>query len=388
MEMKSWMMTIAVLLTSCSGVERQTDAVFSHEKPVDLSDVLALYEKSLKQDGDSNVSPESVEDCYEGMGYELFNDTSFVLKVPQYADSEHPFLKGAEDLYNSCALAFNLMSNIELVERDLVFAGKVEESFKKIGVNFLNDGELKERAQVYEDSLFIVMQKPNEECGEDDNYMTPLTRFMNDIESHAYRFYAHEDTFVETLDSVSTVMKKMTEKQFTTYKTAREGIRVRIMLKQLCKCKNFDEQCSLWLNWADSQESLTEDEWVLMVAERLMQSGKYNPLLGEIWIDWRCLLQSGYFGASRDSEIPNQIYNKMRKTCYLTCLKRIEIWPNDMMAMNSAAVLAGRVNILRVGRFMFGNDAVVELYENMPNRYPIDEEDDLEEDDDEDDTKE
>ena len=388
MEMKSWMMTIAVLLTSCSGVERQTDAVFSHEKPVDLSDVLALYEKSLKQDGDSNVSPESVEDCYEGMGYELFNDTSFVLKVPQYADSEHPFLKGAEDLYNSCALAFNLMSNIELVERDLVFAGKVEESFKKIGVNFLNDGELKERAQVYEDSLFIVMQKPNEECGEDDNYMTPLTRFMNDIESHAYRFYAHEDTFVETLDSVSTVMKKMTEKQFTTYKTAREEIRVRIMLKQLCKCKNFDEQCSLWLNWADSQESLTEDEWVLMVAERLMQSGKYNPLLGEIWIDWRCLLQSGYFGASRDSEIPNQIYNKMRKTCYLTCLKRIEIWPNDMMAMNSAAVLAGRVNILRVGRFMFGNDAVVELYENMPNRYPIDEEDDLEEDDDEDDTKE
>lgn len=388
MEMKSWMMTIAVLLTSCSGVEQQTDAVFSHEKPVDLSDVLALYEKSLKQDGDSDVSPESVEDCYEGMGYELFNDTSFVLKVPQYADSEHPFLKGAEDLYNSCALAFNLMSNIELVERDLVFAGKVEESFKKIGVNFLNDGELKERAQVYEDSLFIVMQKPNEECGEDDNYMTPLTRFMNDIESHAYRFYAHEDTFVETLDSVSTVMKKMTEKQFTTYKTAREGIRVRIMLKQLCKCKNFDEQCSLWLNWADSQESLTEDEWVLMVAERLMQSGKYNPLLGEIWIDWRCLLQSGYFGASRDSEIPNQIYNKMRKTCYLTCLKRIEIWPNDMMAMNSAAVLAGRVNILRVGRFMFGNDAVVELYENMPNRYPIDEEDDLEEDDDEDDTKE
>lgn len=387
MEMKSWMMTIAVLLTSCSGVEQQTDAVFSHEKPVDLSDVLALYEKSMKQDGDSDVSPESVEDCYEGMGYELFNDTSFVLKVPQYADSEHPFLKGAEDLYNSCALAFNLMSNIELVERDLVFAGKVEESFKKIGVNFLNDGELKERAQVYEDSLFIVMQKPNEECGEDDNYMTPLTRFMNDIESHAYRFYAHEDTFVETLDSVSTVMKKMTEKQFTTYKTAREGIRVRLMLKQLCKCKNFDEQCSLWLNWADSQESLTEDEWVLMVAERLMQSGKYNPLLGEIWIDWRCLLQSGYFGASRDSEIPNQIYNKMRKTCYLTCLKRIEIWPNDMMAMNSAAVLAGRVNILRVGRFMFGNDAVVELYENMPNRYPIDEEDDLEEDD-EDDTKE
>lgn len=387
MEMKSWMMTIVVLLTSCSGVEQQTDAVFSHEKPVDLSDVLALYEKSLKQDEDSDVSPESVEDCYEGMGYELFNDTSFVLKVPQYADSEHPFLKGAEDLYNSCALAFNLMSNIELVERDLVFAGKVEESFKKIGVNFLNDGELKERAQVYEDSLFIVMQKPNEECGEDDNYMTPLTRFMNDIESHAYRFYAHEDTFVETLDSVSTVMKKMTEKQFTTYKTAREGIRVRIMLKQLCKCKNFDEQCSLWLNWADSQESLTEDEWVLMVAERLMQSGKYNPLLGEIWIDWRCLLQSGYFGASRDSEIPNQIYNKMRKTCYLTCLKRIEIWPNDMMAMNSAAVLAGRVNILRVGRFMFGNDAVVELYENMPNRYPIDEEDDLEEDD-EDDTKE
>lgn len=380
MEMKNWMMTIAVLLTSCSGMEQQTDAVFSHEEPVDLSDVLALCEESLIQNGDNDVLPESVEDCYDGMGYELFNDTSFMVRVPQYADSEYPFLKGAEDFYNSCALAFNLMSNMELVERDLVFAGKVEESVKKIGVDFLHDEELKERAQVYEDSLIIVMQKPDEECGEDDNYMAPLTRFMSDIENHAYRFYAHEDTVMDMLDSVSTVMKEMTEKQFATYKNAKEDIRVRIMLKQLCECKNFDEQCSLWLNWADCQESLTEDEWVLMVAERLMQSGKYNPLLGEIWIDWRCLLQSGYFGASRDSEIPNQIYNKMRKTCYLTCLKRIEIWPNDMMAMNCAAVLAGRVNILREGRFMFGNDAIVELYENMPNRYPIDEKDNSEED--------
>ena len=99
-----------------------------------------------------------------------------------------------------------------------------------------------------------------------------------------------------------------------------------------------------------------------------MRSGKYNPMLFNIWLDWRCLTQ-GMLGASRDSEIPNQMYNQMRKRCYITCLKRIEEYPQDALAMNCAAVLAGRVNILRSGAFMFGNDGILEMHEFMPKRF-------------------
>lgn len=371
----------AMLLVSCNGVTHQPDAVFNYEEPVDLSDVLASYEKSQKQESQDIALPSSLDDWCEGMGYELFADTSFVIHVPQYKNSEQPFLKCAEDFYNSCALAHNLLSNVELVERELAFAGKVEESVMKIGVDFLNDEDVQESARVYGDSLIIVMRKSEEECGEDDNYTPPLVNFMRAIEEHAYKFYTSEEAFVDSLDSISKVLQKMTEKQFAAYKKSSEDLRVRIMLKQLCACENFDEQCSLLLNWADSPEAVGEEEWVVIVAERLMQSGKYNPFLFKIWLDWRCLLQSEYFGASRDSEIPNQVYNKMRKTCYLTCLKRIETNSDDEFAMNCAAVLAGRVNILRVGHFMFGNDAIADMHDCMPNRYPVSSE--YEDDDDE-----
>ena len=48
-----------------------------------------------------------------------------------------------------------------------------------------------------------------------------------------------------------------------------------------------------------------EDEWIVAVAEKLMDSGKYNPCLNNIWIIWRCLYQYCYGGISRDSSIPN-----------------------------------------------------------------------------------
>ena len=38
----------------------------------------------------------------------------FAIKLPQYDDSEHPFLANAEVFYNSCLLAFNVWSNHEL----------------------------------------------------------------------------------------------------------------------------------------------------------------------------------------------------------------------------------------------------------------------------------
>lgn len=124
----------------------------------------------------------------------------------------------------------------------------------------------------------------------------------------------------------------------------------------------------MFLNWADSPEAELEDEWIVAVAENLMNSGKYNPCLNNIWVIWRCLYQYCYGGISRDSSIPNSIYNDMRKKCYLTCLKRIKKYPNDVFAMNCAAAVGGRVNINRFGQSMFGNEAVIEKHTILSGR--------------------
>lgn len=354
-----------MVLVGCSGVAQQPDGVFNYEKPVDLSDVMTTYNEHATSDEADWMVPEG---WTEGMGYEIFEDTSFVVNAPQYQKSKQLFLKSAEDFYNSCALAHNLRSNVEMLARELTTEKEVVQSIRKIGVDFLYNPGLKARAQVLEDSLIIVLQKPEEKCGEDDNCMNLFGIFAQEIEKHVVPFYQDEKAFADSLQSMGNLMQKMTEKQFKIYQNTNEEERTKVILKLLNDCENFDEQCSLFLNWANCQESSYEDEWIIMVAVRLMRSGKYNPMLFNIWLDWRCLTQ-GMLGASRDSEIPNQMYNQMRKRCYITCLKRIEEYPQDALAMNCAAVLAGRVNILRSGAFMFGNDGILEMHEFMPKRF-------------------
>lgn len=387
-----WMLAIAMALTGCNGTKQQAeevinnedtnsatsvnnaDGLFNYETAVDLSDVIATYEKQNASEDEEWSEPEGWSD---GMGYELFKDTSFTVKLPQYKDSKHPFLQRVEDFYNSCALAHNLRSNVEMIYRDLASEENVMKSIRKIGVGFIQNKELRGRAQVLEDSLVIVLQQlKNEGDDEDveegeaeDNYLDLIFTFTEDIEKHVvYQFFENEEAFSDSLSSLGKQMLKMTEKRFQAYQKSDKDKRTKVMLEQLNKCETFDEQCSLFLSWANCQESADDDDWIVMVATRLMQSGKYNPMLFNVWLDWRSLTQ-GMLGASRDSEIPNQMYNQMRKKCYLTCLKRIEAYPQDMLAMNCAAVLAGRTNILRIGHFMFGNDGIIEMHELMPKRF-------------------
>lgn len=64
--------------------------------------------------------------------------------------------------------------------------------------------------------------------------------------------------------------------------------------------------------------------------------------------------------------------------CYVSCLKRIENHPDDIYAMNCAAVIGGRTNINRFGQNSFGNEAMIEEVMMMPKRYHS--EDDSDED--------
>ena len=391
----------AMVLASCGGGTRQPDGVFNYETPVDFSDLISAVEKERMEQmkkgegGDSESGDEDEggvwvepEGWTEGMGYELFEDTSFVVRLPQYEGSEQPFLKNAEDFYNSCTMAHNLQSNLEMVARELATEEDVVKSVQGIGADFLRNAELKKRTQVFEDSLVVALQQDAEMSEEEreeqeepyggyGHYVELLGDLWGDIEELvAYKFYTSEEAFVDSLDSLGVRMEKMTEKQFVAYKNSSADMRVKVMLEQMNACETFDEQCSLFLNWANCKESMDEGEWLLKVAARLMKSGKYNPLLYHVWLDWRCLTQ-GMLGSSRDSEIPNQLYNEMRRVCYLACLKRIEAFPHDALAMNCAAVLAGRANLLRLGSYMFGNDGIMEQAEFMPKRFQ-DEEDENE----------
>ena len=375
----------AMSLISC-GEEKQSD-LFDYSKPVDLSTILQAYDWYQNYEGENKDSI-----LYTKIGLELpedefylFEDTAFVLRVPEYTGSKQPFLANAEDFYNSCALSWNVWSNHEVWYRghtaDLLrYDDEIKRSIEAVSVNIIKDKEVRKAAQDYKDSLLKLMKSEPDDWGEDVNPMELLISFGDVVESKAYKFYDDEDTFVESLDSVMDIAEGMVMDKFQHYLDASEDDQVQVMLGELATCRNFDEQCSLWRNWANCDKSSIDDEWIAAVGSALMESGNYSPILHRIWITWRAISQGLYFGSSRDSSIPNQYYNEYRKMCYVSCLKRIERHPDDIYAMNCAAAIGGRTNMNRFGQNYFGNEAMIERAMMMPKRYHTGEDEDSDDD--------
>lgn len=374
-------MCCAISLVSCE--EKEHPDIFDYSDPVDLSTILQAYDWYQRYEGDNKDSI-----LYTKFGLELpedefylFEDTAFVLRVPEYTDSKQPFLANAEDFYNSCALSWNVWSNYEVWYRghtaDLLrYDVEVKRSIEAVSVNIIKDKEVRKAAQDFKDSIIKLMKTEPDKWDEDTAPMDLLISFGDVVESKAYKFYNDEETFVASLDSVMDIAEGMVLDKFQHYLDASEDDQIQVMLGELATCRNFDEQCSLWRNWANCDKSGIDDEWLLAVGCALMESGNYSPILHRIWITWRAISQGLYFGSSRDSSIPNQYYNEYRKMCYVSCLKRIEKHPEDVYAMNCAAAIGGRTNMNRFGQNYFGNEAMIERAMMMPKRYHSADDDD------------
>ena len=324
---------------------------FDFEKPVDLSELPQITE----------------EETY------LFEDMSFVLRIPEYALSPQPFLANAEDFYNSCAILWNIYSNYEVWYRrhsmyQLRDDHEVRKTIQKMDVDIIRDKDLRSATQNYKDSMRLLMTGVLDEEGVSaSDLIEPLSHV---IKRKTYRLYDDEKRFAMSLDSLTDVAEGMVMDKFRKYQDADEQNQLKVILHELSTCRNFDEQCSLWRNWANCEKSLIEDEWLVGVGMLLMQSGNYSPILHRVWITWRALCQSRYYGVSRDSTIPNPYYNEIRKRCFITCLKHLESHPEDIYAMNCALVLGSRSNLNRYGQNLFGNEAVIEESIMLPMRYP------------------
>lgn len=386
--MFKYIMFMALSAVSINSCDKKVQCdLFEYRSPVDLSYILQAYDWQQDYEGDdestilwSKIVPGIPEDEFY-----LFEDTSFVLRVPEYANSKQPFLAYAEDFYNSCSYAWDIYSNFEVWYRghtaDLLRGDDdVRQSIKGISVDFIHDKDVRKAAQNFKDSVLLFVSTPLDQWEEHVDVMDRVISYGDVIESKAYKFYDNEETFVQSLDSVMDIAEGMVMDKFQRYLDADEEKQLGVILGELATCKNFDEQCSLWRNWANCKKSVTEDEWLVGVGMALMKSGNYSPILNRIWITWRALCQTMFFGMSRDSAIPNHYYNEFRKICYVSCLKRIASHPDDVYAMNCAAAIGGRTNLNRFGQNYFGNETMIEEAMMMPKRYHAEDDGDSEDD--------
>jgi len=367
-----------VILSDCNrDIREDYAAYFGNEEAIDLSAIWKVFEEYMI--AEATGCQYELDEALEGdiwrqrSKFAIFDEVG-AIRLPEYDHSEHPFLVQSEGFYNSCAVAFNIWSNHELWLRgcvgcELAASDSIKEGIRRMNLNCIREEGLQQVARIYRDSMLCLMQTSPESWSREGDAMDLLMDYSKKIELRAYQFYEDKKSFLDSLKSVNAELLSITRPVWKAYQEAEEKNRLSLILRGLSDCQTFDEQCSLWLNWANSQESIYEGKWIVAVAEALMKSGKYCLLLNEVWMIWRCLFQVEYMGLSRDSSIPNDYYNDMRKRCYLTCLKRIESHPEDVFAMNCASTIGGRSNLNRFGGNPMGNEAMVEEFYHLPHRF-------------------
>lgn len=382
----------AMALSGCSGASKgntkdvevaksneNRSSSFEYSMPVDLTDILQayeLYQKSSADEQESILFSFVDEEMCEGE-VTLFEDTSFVIRLPEYRDSKIPFLAVAEEFYNNCSFAWNIWSNFEVWYRgktagDLRSDKDIIQSIRAFDLKTIRDVELNKAAQSYRDSILVLMSMGLDEWDDAHNAWNVRGTYIDVITKKACRFYEDRDEFQDRYNIIVDFAEGLGDDKFSHFVNTNEDEQLKVMLSELNTCANFDEQCSLWRRWANSKESKGEESWLVAVGNKLMESGNYNPNLNRIWITWRTLCQIYYCGVSKDSVIPNPFYNQYRRICYQTCLKRIENHPDDIFAMNCAASLSGNPNVIRIGDFPNGNDAVIDASQMMPERFKSD----------------
>ena len=141
------------------------------------------------------------------------------------------------------------------------------------------------------------------------------------------------------------------------------------------EAKSFDARCIYAIELAHAYEadvdSWAEDDYrnpAIPLMEYLMKEQKYSIYLKELWMKWRTLYQDSE-GASKDSEIPNHIYNEYRKICISSTLAYIKEHPDDILAINNYIVMAFEKNILREGVFRYANQYMLDKYNLFREKY-------------------
>lgn len=136
-------------------------------------------------------------------------------------------------------------------------------------------------------------------------------------------------------------------------------------MKAIENTEDFDRCCSLAIQGV--QHGSLYDPWQLTVLEQLMESGRYSVVLPVVFSTWRCLFQYSYCGMSRDSIIPNYLFEHYRSKVSETMaahLGRGEYTRNDLLSTIS---LLMQDPIIRNGSCIMGSDAWLEMWSLLPD---------------------
>lgn len=279
------------------------------------------------------------------------------------------------DAYNASVVMNSIMTDFDMQMRGYLFDDVVK-AISNIDVNKIKDAEVLNNLKAYKkEMLYLLSVNPD---SVNQNVHNPW-KAQDDLYVYLSKKY-HVNTFGK-LEEDSYWDEYYICQSVPEWEKLREKRGNDDMVKELKekydKAKDFDARCIYAIELGHAYEA-DKESWedlfqnpAIPIMESLMKEKKYSLYLNELWQKWRVLFQSAK-GASKDSEIPNWIYNDYRNICCCTILSYIEEHPQDIKAINEFLVMACKENILRHGEFDYGNQYVVEKHHLFPEVYTND----------------
>lgn len=281
----------------------------------------------------------------------------------QYDKIATPLVIDLIDVYNGFNILNSIYTDTELWIR---FDMDVHDAIKKMDCSIIKDDSIKAYACNYKNQILSILSDTSIQDSVKLEKIGMAYSFVYGklVDRYHVSHYGElsEEKYQEKYD------KKEVVQDYDSIFSLR-GTSDTTYLKQLAnEAKSFDAKCIYTLEYA---HTVTDDleHPAIKGLEYLMKSEKYSIYLYEIWRTWRCLLQEDCFGSSKDSEIPNDLYNRMRLVCAHTILEYIIQHSSDIMAINQFIVLSSINNIERYGVYPYGNQNMMEQLELFYERY-------------------
>ena len=321
--------------------------------------------KQSTQNENENGVTNNTDSCYD-IEIGTIADMDMWLQMP-LTDLKTEQSKRLADAYNAAVVMNSLITDFDLQMRlDFEYDNTIE-AIKQMDISKVKDQETLSKLKDYKkEMLYLLSVNPdsvNQEIhnpwkAKDDLYAYLSKKY------HVHTFGTlNEDKYWDEYNNCPSVPEwaELREKRGNDKM-------VDVLKKKYKNATDFDARCIYAIELGHAYEA-DMDSWgeedyqnpAVPIMESLMKERKYSLYLNELWQKWRVLYQNSK-GASKDSEIPNNIYHDFRNICACTILSYIDGHPNDIYAINEFLVMACKENILREGEFSYGNQNAVEKY--------------------------
>lgn len=364
----------AILLSSCEKKDMR-----SLHDPIDLSDLLELYDNAKVDSTEMyEVFQDSVAIEMGNRPMTLLGGTKWQVDEVDYSDSECLFLAQAVDMYNARICMFDMLSDAGLWmvsafdDNQYTDDNDIAQSLNSYDMSIIKTEKYRKPVENYRKHALAVLRS-DIEWTDSVNFFAATHLDHQALNDNSFIWYEDKDsTEINRLgDKIAALDDSISNESYAALMKQEPAKRDRYFLQLLTSAKSFEEQCALSLRYANRINETDDADYLLMaVMQRLMDADIYYYRIYNLWRTWRVLYQTVWGGMSRESCICNDYYNAYRAKCFVTILKHIDQFPDDVIAYNEADMISGKTNIDRMG-FDYGNTVMLEMYYTMPNRFGI-----------------